>query len=121
MKEDFYCRANKLNDRNIVYGLLTYHNNEICIITRDNNKYFIKEKTIQKCTGLKDVNNNFIYVGDILKHNEGKDFVVEFHYLKGIILSEINGTSEHLIGIIYWTDECEIIGNIYETPELLNK
>lgn len=109
MKENFYCRAEKLNDRNIVYGLLTYHNDEICIITRDNNKYFIDEKTIQQCTGLKDINNNFIYVGDKLKHNEGKEFVIEFHDLKGIILSEINGTSEYVNGTTYWTDECEII------------
>lgn len=93
----------------LIWLCVGFHNNELCIITNDNNKYFIQEKTLQMCTNLKDKNNVFVYVGDKLKHNEGKEFEVSFHDIKGIILSEINGSSEFFNGTPYWIDDCEII------------
>ena len=108
-REKTYFRAERVNNKNIVYGLLSFHNNELCIITADNNKYFINEETLQQCIGLKDKNNNYIYVGDKLKHYEGKEFKIVFHDVKGVILSEINGIHEYFNGTPYWIDDCEII------------
>lgn len=109
MDERFNYRAERTNNKHIVYGLLSYVDNQFSIITMDNNKYFIDEKTIQKCIGLKDKNNQFIYIGDKLRHSEGKEFNVIFSEIKGVILSEINGSSEYVNGNPYWIDECEII------------
>jgi hypothetical protein len=106
---DYEFRANRINNDIIVYGLLTYHNDEICIITSDNNKYFIKENTIQEYTRLKDKNNNKVFIGDKLKHFEGLEFEVVFSDIKGVLLSSINDNGEYANGNPYWIDECEII------------
>jgi hypothetical protein len=106
---DYEFRANRINNDIIVYGLLTYHNDEICIITEDNNKYFIKENTIQEYTRLKDKNKNKVFVGDKLKHFEGREFEIVFNGIKGILLSEINGMGEYGNGYPFWIDDCEII------------
>ena len=106
---DYEFRANRINNDIVIYGLLTYHNDEICIITSDNNKYFIKENTIQEYTRLKDKNKNKVFVGDKIKHFEGREFEVVFSDIKGILLSSINDSGEYANGNPYWIDECEII------------
>jgi hypothetical protein len=110
LEKKYYFRAESIKDKHILrYGLLTYHNKELCIITEDNNKYFINENTIQQCTGLKDSNSDFVYVGDKIKHFEGKQFEVVFSNIKGILLSAINDNGEFANGSPYWIDDCEII------------
>ena len=91
--------------------------------------------TLGQYTGLKDKNGKEIYEGDIVKYHD--DFYSD--------LADI-GSRRHIVGdrlyIIFWhpikasfwrksvpgtiTDpitslDCEVIGNIYENPELLAK
>ena len=54
---------------------------------------------LMQYTGLKDINGEEIYEGDIL--------MCDFYQCQGIYL-------------VSW-DNCEIIGNIYENPELLGE
>lgn len=106
---DYEFRAKRLNNDHLVYGLITFYNDEICIITEDNNKYFIKKETIEAFTGLRDKNKNKVFIGDKLKHFDGREFEVIFNEVKGVLLSEINGTNENANGHPFWIDDCEII------------
>jgi len=89
---------------------------------------------IMQFTGLKDKNGKEIYEGDIVKAGyneyeecieEGKDYVIEFiqgaycfneEYPKGLVfdLEDLSIKEDTLIAV-------EVIGNIYENPELIKK
>jgi uncharacterized phage protein (TIGR01671 family) len=88
---------------------------------------------IQQWTGLLDKNNKEIFEGDIIKiynygyvlcngKSEGEIFyTVEWKNI-GFTFNIING--EHMSGCGYYTTNpilYEIIGNIFENPELLEK
>ena len=83
---------------------------------------FEKDKILMQCTGLKDKNGKLINEGDIVKifhvsgTMQGKYFfdVVEWNDLRCRFDTEN-------YGIINDDDVYEVIGNIYENPELLKE
>lgn len=89
---------------------------------------------VQQFTGLLDKNGKEIYEGDILKNNRqwsfglrsGSHFVVEFNVETGrygLLLGgeRLRDSWEDLAALTRKkSNECEVIGNIYEFPELLN-
>ncbi len=81
----------------------------------------IKEEnlTLMQYTGLKDKNGKEIYEGDFVKvHDNGHDFLTEVKWDKAgfVIFLE----SKWFVSMIYNSIErIEIIGNIYENPNLL--
>jgi len=73
------------------------------------------ESVVMQCTGLKDKNGKLIYEGDILKDDHGKAPVV---WEPSVAAFAWEGGEEW--GMID-PQNVEVIGNIYENPELLNE
>ena len=87
------------------------------LFTPDNNLY-----DIQFCTGLKDKKNKLIYEGDIVKGIDhlNRERLCYIHYSETYCSYFICGdcwSDEYLFNL----KEIEIIGNIYENPELLGE
>jgi uncharacterized phage protein (TIGR01671 family) len=93
------------------------------------NKYwdgYGEEWVFMQFTGLHDKNGREIYEGDITRDREGSLGVIQFYDVAPYAQF---GTQHHDFEVYYddsdtwWSDEipddCEVIGNIYENPELL--
>lgn len=122
---------------------LNYENNSVEWYNDKNKKRaaFIEEVPTVQCTGLKDKNDKLIYEGDILDLyvSSKKLYRYEVKYEIGSFMlvsqDEIfdfpNVWNDYVYPLsqLYYEyqneenciDECEIIGNIYETPELLEQ
>ena len=77
--------------------------------------------TLMQYTGLKDKNGKEIYEGDILQINTDKPMVVNWSIkFASFVLNRDGWAFSHWFGESCEPGECEVIGNIYETPELIN-
>lgn len=77
----------------------------------------LKNFEIMQYTGFKDKNGKEIYEGDILSQGDNNAYPIEFiggGYAIGQYM--FHGLSES-----YWKNVAEVIGNIYENPELLKE
>ena len=90
--------------------------------------------TIGQYTGLKDKNGKEIYEGDIVKvklykGEEEKYFIGKVEYFGSNFIVDADNNSEYHVydldgfGIDYRynLEDCEVIGNIYDNPELLEE
>ena len=79
--------------------------------------YFdIREIPIMQYTGLKDKNGKEIYEGDILKGTFYGFPMPEYDYVFQIYWDE---KEKGFMASYFEPSECEVIGNIYDNPELL--
>ena len=80
-------------------------------------KYYGKDLIIEQFTGLLDKNNKKIYEGDILKSSKsGVLYPIEYDIDRcGFIAMK----PHTYLPPDAWSN-CEILGNIHESPELLN-
>lgn len=83
---------------------------------------FLEDIELMQYTGLKDKNSVKIFEGDIVKHVKGNTYKVEF-YNGGFKLLRFNVYEGKPVAYhdfeVRRMDEMEVIGNIYENPELL--
>lgn len=102
-------------ERNSVYlcGLI------MPLLDEKQSLYFGKYE-LQQCTGLKDKNGKLIYEGDIVQVLDDEiPYIIEYEQDRAmfVIHSEIDRVCCNFDN--YSGSELEIIGNIYENPELI--
>ncbi len=75
--------------------------------------------TVMQYTGLKDKNGKGIYEGDEFHLGDPRiTYTVVWHDTG--FMGKQNGASS-FVGLSHWKNRIEIIGNIYENPELLEQ
>ena len=75
----------------------------------------IKDFELMQYVGCKDKNNKEIYEGDIVKT---KEHIGQIIYSKGMFFIDVKG--DFYLPIYNVSEFIEVIGNIYENPDLLN-
>lgn len=80
-----------------------------------------KNIELMQYTELKDKNNKEIYEGDIVKlrANHGIGVVKYYDEWGAFVVEYIKPRPLSVLGINYYKEDTEILGNIYENPELL--
>ena len=81
-----------------------------------------KDFNLMQYTGLEDKNGKEIYEGDILFESFGERYY-KVIFENGSFRAEFEGYfEEHSFELIYVVAQgCEIVGNIYENPELIKE
>ena len=107
-KEMFNVESINFQERRVYKDVVSYRN--------------FNDIELMQYTGLKDKNNKEIYEGEILSNgNNEKPYKVIFE--NGSFRAEFEGDFEEysfdLINIV--AQGCEIVGNIYENPELIKE
>ena len=105
------------------YGvpLMSNPNSELAYIKQLNSyKYQVDPETICQYTGLKDKNGTKIFEGDIVNMLNITDYPMQIKWSKKwarfIFYNLVDKTEMNL-----FTEQCEVIGNIYDNPELIKE
>lgn len=71
----------------------------------------VEPETVGQCTGLKDNNGKLIFEGDIVARGEDKAVIKYDDETASFYMRWVETET--------FIEDCEVIGNIYENPELL--
>lgn len=93
-----------------------YENNIFLAITGIEELSKNPDFVLMKWIGERDINQTDIYIGDVVKMNPRMDQEVVIEWKRGIATENRRGVCDVWEGID-WI-RCEVIGNIYQNPEL---
>lgn len=127
MEDRYLFRGKRIDNDEWVEGYLSYPfctkkgNESYYFYAKDSLVFFcrcvVDASTICQCTGLKDKNGNLIWENDIVKINNSKaNTVVAFRDFE--IICTIPNEKYYKHRLEYDT-EYEIVGNVFDNPELL--
>lgn len=109
------------NDELIIWNGNVYANDSKKLTCNNLKGWSIDEEYLMQSTGLVDKNGKEVFVGDIIKCTRGclHEVYIEKEY-GGRYFGGMPAVYLKDLGEGYaWTEHEEIIGNIYENPELL--
>lgn len=120
--------TNLVNNMWVEGDLIHYDKDEFCIMPQ-NGRYWdishdgdrVIKESIGQYTGLKDKNGKEIYEGDILRFEnvyEDED-VMYIKWDKECVEFYLMGLNEAIALNIWFAEDTEVIGNIFENKELL--
>ena len=119
MNDRYLYRAKRKSDKKWIYGNLIQTDDGVYIIQNYVpqhliGKYDVDPSTICQCTGLNDKNGKLIWENDILKYEwDGEERIDVIKYEAPIFTY-----SKSMRWSLY---RDEIIGNIFDNPELINE
>ena len=125
MNDRYLYRAKRIDNGEWVQGLLTIMWGKLLIINHDdeNLAYQIDPSTICQCTGLKDKNGKLIWENDICIITDGtldeEDgyFRLDWEIDRAMFEFEGTGICANFDNVSGY--DCEVVGNIFDNPELL--
>ena len=102
------------------YGVpLVFTEDYVCMTAPHTYNKRVEANTVGQYTGLTDKNGKKIFEGDICKHRSnysGEYIISVVTYTDGEFLAMVGNNSGFCL-----SDKLEVIGNIHDNPELLNK
>lgn len=114
-------RGQRLDNDEWAYGDLLHLPNGDVVILSDKGYTKVKPATVGQFTGLTDKNGNKIFEGNIVKVTTGiEGYKSTYHSA----IQEVKYNADSGVAVFYPFDnsdmvEVEVIGNIYDNPELL--
>ena len=125
MNNRYLYRAKRMDNGEWVEGLLTIMWGQLHIITPEyeNTLYPIDESSICQCTGLKDKIGKLIWENDICIITDGtldeEDgyFRLDWEIDRAMFEFEGTGICANFDNVSGY--DCEVVGNIFDNPELL--
>lgn len=119
MKREIKFRGKRIDNKKWVYGFLADEDYINDIDSIDLSSIEVDIDTVGQFTGLFDKNGKEIYEGDIIK---GFDIIIEVWYSedRACFIAEMKEPQNCMVDILggYDTGRMEIIGNIYDNPDL---
>jgi uncharacterized phage protein (TIGR01671 family) len=108
-------------DKGWIYGNLIKSDQSTWIRESDYYNFKVKVDTVGQFTGLHDKNGKEIYEGDIVKYRDSRGQHIEkVIFDKGCFYAGMHwGSSTRVAPKLINTRISEVIGNIYDNPELL--
>lgn len=81
------------------------------------NIYEVIPETVERCTGLPDINFETIFDGDILEVY-GEDFLAKVSWCESTARFVLNFYTTNVISDFnsHYSRQCQVIGNIYDDP-----
>lgn len=130
MREIKFRAWDKLNKEIVDVEEIDFMNKVIDYIDNDyeNNRQeiigaYFENIELMQYTGLKDMREKEIYEGDIVKlrANHGIGVVKYYDEWGAFVIEYIKPRPLAVLGMNYYKENIEILGNIYENPELLGE
>ena len=126
MEDRYLFKAKRIDNGEWVIGFYVRINESDFICTRQlihgrlytvSKSFKVNQSTICQCTGLKDKNDKLIWENDIL--NGGNLVVTWREELASYCLTKKGWMYQHFFGEAVDACDCEVIGNVFDNPELL--